>query len=88
MPQLDFKKEFAGIESSLQESAFQINYRQKVATIDNLPDIMIDNPFVLHFSGHGIRNDPKFIGANSVLRKGEGDMLLFEDSNCSLNSKP
>jgi len=79
--QLNFKKEFEEIESSLHESKFQIRYSKKVATIDNLPDIIIDNPFVLHFSGHGLKNDYENIGTDAFVKEGEGDMLLLED-NC------
>jgi CHAT domain-containing protein len=83
MNQLNFKKEFEEIKDSIDDSKLQINYWSKVATIDNLPDIMIHNPFVIHFSGHGVKNNFETIGQNSVLRKDEGDMLLLEDSNCA-----
>ena len=82
MPQLNFNKEFEGIEKALEESRMQLNYQKTVATLDNLPDILIRNPFVLHFSGHGVKNNYESIGNESVLREGEGDMLLFEDSKC------
>ena len=57
----------------------QINYQKHVATLDNLPDVLIRNPYVLHFSGHGVKNSVDSIGTEAVLRKGEGDMLVFED---------
>ncbi|CAI2377074.1 unnamed protein product [Moneuplotes crassus] len=81
MPQLNFRKEFNEIESCLQECSLKVNYKKKVATIDNLPDIMIDNPSVLHFSGHGVRNTKENIGKDYVFTKNEGDMLVFEDSS-------
>ena len=33
----------------------QINYQKHVATLDNLPDVVISNPYALHFSGHGVK---------------------------------
>ena len=78
--QLNFNKEFNEIEKALEESRIQLNYQKVVATLDNLPDILIRNPFVLHFSGHGVKNNYESIGNESIIKKGEGDMLLFEDS--------
>ena len=80
LPQLNFNKEFEVIEKSLEESRIQINYQRTVATLDNLPDVLIRNPFVLHFSGHGVKNSVESIGSEAALRVGEGDMLLFEDA--------
>lgn len=57
----------------------QINYQKHVATLNNLPDVLIRNPYVLHFSGHGLKNCPEQIGQEAVLHKGDGHMLLFED---------
>ena len=80
LPQLNFNKEFEVIEKALEESRIQINYQRTVATLDNLPDVLIRNPFVLHFSGHGVKNNIESIGSEAAIRTGEGDMLLFEDS--------
>ena len=47
-----------------------------------MSDILIKNPLVLHFSGHGIKNDKEHLGAEAAIYQGEGDMLLFEDNKC------
>ena len=77
---IDHKQEFSQIEKALHDSGMQVNYQKHVATLDNLPDVLISNPYVIHFSGHGLKNNSKSIGHEAMVRKNEGDMLLFEDS--------
>jgi hypothetical protein len=59
-----------------------INYQKMLATLENLPEFLTQDPVVLHFSGHGVRNCKEDIGVEAILREGEGDMLVFEDSMC------
>ena len=82
LPQLDFEKEFEQIESALKESRTDLKYRKVVSSLENLSDILIKNPLVLHFSGHGVKNDKDHLGTESIIYQGEGDMLLFEDNKC------
>ena len=82
LPQLDYMKEFEEIEKAVDESGITIQYLKMVATLENFSDILIRNPYVLHFSGHGVKNSPEFLGNSASLYKGEGDMLVFEDQCC------
>lgn len=41
---------------------------------------LTENPIALHFSGHGIENNRDNFGSDCALIKGEGNFLIFEDS--------
>mmetsp|Transcript_1646 Transcript_1646/g.2042 ORF Transcript_1646/g.2042 Transcript_1646/m.2042 type:complete len:100 (-) Transcript_1646:657-956(-) len=69
LPQLDFVKEFMQIEKALAEGKTNIRYKKMVATLDNLSDVLIKNPQVLHFSGHGVKNDSEHLGKTCELYK-------------------
>jgi hypothetical protein len=79
LPPLDCKKEFAQIERALKDCNTNVQYTKMVATLSNISDILIQSPYVLHFSGHGIKNSYEFIGTYASLHRNEGDMLVFED---------
>ena len=78
---IDFDREFKEIQNSLEETRTKMNYYKILASIDNLTSVLLRNPKVLHFSGHGVKNTVKDIGAEAALRQGEGDLLVFEDKN-------
>jgi hypothetical protein len=80
---LNFLKEFSEIEQVLYKTNTMINYYQICATLDNLTSVLLRNPKVLHFSGHGVKNSATEIGSTAALKKGEGDLLVFEDKNGS-----
>lgn len=40
--------------------------------------MLTQNPIALHFSGHGFQNTKEFLGRDYLLRKNEGNYLLFE----------
>jgi hypothetical protein len=76
---IDFDREFGEIKSALIETKTKINYYKMCATIDNLTSILLRNPKVFHFSGHGVKNTVEAIGTEAALKQGEGDLLVFED---------
>lgn len=80
---INFHKEFADIEQVLTKTNTMINYYKICATLDNLTSVLLRNPKVLHFSGHGVKNSAKEIGTTAALKAGEGDLLVFEDKNGS-----
>jgi CHAT domain-containing protein len=82
IPLLNFKQEFHEIENCLLRSEVRINYQKMLGTLENLPDLLTQNPSVIHFSGHGVKNRKEDIGSEAILREGEGDMLVFEDYKC------
>lgn len=78
---INYQKEFSEIEHALVETKTKINYYQICASIDSLTSVLLRNPKVLHFSGHGVKNNANAIGSTAFLKKGEGDLLVFEDEN-------
>lgn len=78
LDKIDFEKEFSVIESAINSTGSQINYYQTCAMFDKMSSVMTKNPKVLHFSGHGVKNDIKSIGTTAAVRGDEGDFLLFE----------
>ena len=80
LPQLEFNKEFEQIENALKDSRTDLKYKRVVSNLENFSDILIKNPLVLHFSGHGVKNDVEHMGTEAGVYQGEGDMLLFEDN--------
>ena len=78
---IDFDREFKEIQNSLENNKTKINYYKIWACTDNLTSVLLRNPKVLHFSGHGVKNTVKDIGAEAKLRQGQGDFLVFEDKN-------
>lgn len=79
--QLDYQNEIAGIEKQLKDVKHEILYKVEVATISNFRSVIADAPFALHFTGHGIENDKKSLGAAYELYKNKGNILLLEDEN-------
>lgn len=78
---IDYMREFREIQSALEETKTRINFYKVCASIDNLTSVLLRNPKVLHFSGHGVKNSAKAIGSAAALKMGEGDLLVFEDKN-------
>ena len=76
---LDFRREFNEIENVLMTTKTMTNYYKICANLDNLTSVLLRNPKVLHFSGHGVKNSTKEIGSTAALKAGEGDLLVFED---------
>ena len=76
---IDYDREFKEIQNSWEETKTKMNYYKIWASIDNLTSVLLRNPKVLHFSGHGVKNTVKDLGAEAALRQGEGDLLVFED---------
>lgn len=53
---------------------------KRQCTIDNLKEILGQQPIGMHFSGHGILNKKEVVGDYHFLHKDEGDFLLMETS--------
>ena len=70
---INFKKEFKEIENILMSTKTKINYYKICANLDNLTSVLLRNPKVLHFSGHGVKNTAKDIGTTAALKAGEGE---------------
>jgi hypothetical protein len=68
------------VVESLNETGNQIRYRKIPATLDNLRVSLTENPIALHFSGHGIENNKKNFGKDSIALKDEGNFLIIEDN--------
>ncbi len=47
--------------------------------MDNLRKTLTENPIALHFSGHGIENNKRNFGKDSMKLRDEGNFLIFED---------
>ena len=75
---IDFEREFTGISKALNESGCRVNYFTSWAMIKKLASVLLKNPRVLHFSGHGVKNSVQILGTEASLRKDEGDFLIFE----------
>lgn len=78
---INFAHEFDEIERVLKQTKTMVNHYKICATLDNLTSVLLRNPKVLHFSGHGVKNSAKEIGTTAALKMGEGDLLVFEDKN-------
>lgn len=77
--QLQFKREFAEIKNSINETKRVVRMRSSQATIEDLTKILGQQPMAFHFSGHGILNTEKNFGRKHyMLKKDEGNYLLFE----------
>ena len=70
---INFRKEFKEIENILMSTKTKINYYKICANLDNLTSVLLRNPKVLHFSGHGVKNTAKDIGTTAALKAGEGE---------------
>jgi hypothetical protein len=79
--QLDYTNEIKNIEKHLKQVQHEIRYKVDVATITNFRSVITDAPFALHFTGHGVQNDPKALGPSYQQLKDKGDILLLEDEN-------
>jgi hypothetical protein len=79
--QLDYQNEIMGIEKQLKDVKHEVRYKVEVATIENFRSVIVDAPFALHFTGHGIQNDQKALGSAYIQYKNKGDILLLEDEN-------
>ncbi|CAI2383959.1 unnamed protein product [Moneuplotes crassus] len=77
--QLDYQNEIIGIEKHLSDVKHEINYKVDVATQSNFRSVIVDAPFALHFTGHGIPNDKKALGPAHMQFKDKGNILLLED---------
>lgn len=75
---IDFDREFSGITTALNFSMSHINYYKACAIFKRFTSVLLKNPRVLHFSGHGVKNWVKTLGTEASLRQGEGDFLVFE----------
>lgn len=78
---LDYVNEIKDIELNLQQVNYSIKYTKAVATQRNFHSVVSDRPIVLHFSGHGVVNDPQSMGADYAFVKDKGNMLLLEDEH-------
>lgn len=81
IPQLDYESEVKNIEKHLKKITHEVRYKVEVATRDNFRSAIIDAPFALHFTGHGIQNDRKSLKSQYFQYKDQGDILLLEDQN-------
>ena len=79
--QLDYQNEISGIEKQLKGVQHEIKYKVNVATQNNFRSVIVDAPFALHFTGHGIQNDQKALGSAYMQYKDKGDILLLENEN-------
>lgn len=79
--QLDYQNEILGIERQLKGVKHEVRYKVDVATLSNFRSVIVDAPFALHFTGHGIQNDQKALGSAYMQFKDKGDILLLEDEN-------
>ena len=76
---IDHEREFKEIQNSLEQTKIKMNYYKVWAWTDNLTSVLLTNPRVLHFSGHGVKNNIEEIGTEVALRKNQGDLLVFEN---------
>ena len=76
---IDYDREFKEIKNALECTKTKMNYYKTCAWSDNLTSVLLRNPKVLHFSGHGVKNTVKDIGTEAALRQGQGDFLVFEN---------
>ena len=52
---------------------------KRQCTLTSLVEVLQQNPMGIHFSGHGLLNNVKSIGADLALYyEGKGDLLLLE----------
>ena len=50
---IDYRKEIIDIEKELQLN-FKVNYLKSVGTEENFWKIVLSNPVIIHFTGHGV----------------------------------
>ena len=82
LEQINFKSEFQDIQNSLQETGKKIKYFKRVATYTNFGDMLASNPYILHFSGHGVKTHWE-LPRNGEIEDGmKGDYLIIEDEYC------
>lgn len=83
LPPIDYKRELSNVINGLKKTENHILWRQYCATHDNLLKILCDGAMVLHFSGHGAKNDDIMIPKefNSEYTREKGDFLIFENEN-------
>ena len=67
------------LERIFCDSGLNIKYKVEPATHENMRNNSIKSPIVLHFSGHGIKNEWKYLGNQYALNREKGDILLLED---------
>jgi len=77
---INFEKEFKGVEDSLLHSNTLIKLRKELATKENLSKILMHEPLILHFSGHGFNIDKNTLDHKErILLKNKGNILVFEN---------
>ncbi|CAI2383863.1 unnamed protein product [Moneuplotes crassus] len=82
LDQLKFKEEFQDIQNSLKETGKSIKFFKCVATYTNFGDMLANNPYVLHFSGHGVTTHFELLNNQKPENGHNGDYLIIEDEYC------
>ena len=64
---INFKREFDSILNSLDNTNWSVKYWKLLASIDNFSPILLQTPKILHFSGHGLRNNKEDLGVQEAI---------------------
>lgn len=76
---IDYENEVKSMTAQLNQTMSKIIMSSEVATEENFRRVVAQGPVVLHFSGHGIKNEPAYMGNEYAIHKNDGDILLIED---------
>lgn len=72
------------LDDEHDQEKVKLSYLYRLATIKNLQTILRQKPIGIHFSGHGLENNPetlmKIVSPNDKSKLlDKGDILVFED---------
>ena len=54
---IDYQEELRHLKDTLKKVDCDINFISSQASVNTFPSIMSKNPMMIHFSGHGVRNN-------------------------------